>query len=162
SGSCADAAGNSASASYDFKYDLSELTVTATPSRAADSNDWYNHTLSVSFAGSGGTGLTCDAPETYDGPDTASAAGSGTCADGTGDAAKPYAGPDTAAPDAAGRCVDAAGNVGSASAAFSYDATAPAVTATAVREPNAAGWYKAPVAISFAGTDATSGGVICD
>src|SRR5262249_57758022 len=70
--------------------------------------------------------------------------------------------PDTAAGSLSGTCTDAAGNTGTALAQFKYDATAPTATATAARAPNANGWYRAPVGVSFSGTDATSGGVSCD
>jgi hypothetical protein len=36
------------------------------------------------------------------------------------------------------------------------DKTAPAVSASAERAPNATGWYNAPVTVSFSGTDGTS------
>ena len=49
------------------------------------------------------------------------------------------------------------GNAGSASLAVKYDATAPVATATASRLPNANGWYRAPLDVSFAATDAVSG-----
>jgi len=42
------------------------------------------------------------------------------------------------------------------------DATAPTVTATPGRAADHNGWYNSPVAVSFAGQDATSGGVSCD
>jgi hypothetical protein len=40
---------------------------------------------------------------------------------------------------------------------FSIDKTAPAVSAVPARPPDANGWYNRPVAVSFAGSDATSG-----
>ena len=43
-----------------------------------------------------------------------------------------------------------------------YDATAPVATATASRQPNANGWYRAPLDVSFAATDALSGPPTCD
>ena len=42
-----------------------------------------------------------------------------------------------------------------------YDATAPQVTATPARAPNAAGWYRAPLSVNLTGTDPVSGGVSC-
>jgi hypothetical protein len=41
------------------------------------------------------------------------------------------------------------------------DKTAPAVTATPARAPNAGGWYNAAVTVTFSGTDATSGIASC-
>ena len=42
------------------------------------------------------------------------------------------------------------------------DKTPPAVTATAQRPPNAAGWYKDPVNVTFTASDATSKGEACE
>jgi hypothetical protein len=102
SGSCVDAAGNSASASLTLRYDATPPAVTATPSRSPDANGWYNHALEVSFAGTdAGSGLAgCDAAKTYSGPDKA---------DGT----------------VAGSCRDNAGNTATASLPVRYDATPP-------------------------------------
>lgn len=56
---------------------------------------------------------------------------------------------------------DAAGNasaLGAAFQSFNIDATAPVVKYTkADRDPNAKGWYNAPVTATFTGTDALSG-----
>ena len=41
--------------------------------------------------------------------------------------------------------------------ALKYDATAPQATAAPSRAPNANGWFNAPLTVSFAATDATSG-----
>ncbi len=48
-----------------------------------------------------------------------------------------------------------------ASVGFKYDATAPAVTASPDRKPDGKGWYRKPLTVSFAGTDATSGIAAC-
>jgi hypothetical protein len=140
SGSCSDKAGNqSVSSSFALKYDATAPTVTAASSRAADANGWFNHSLSVSFSGTDGT------------------SGIASC-----DAAKSYAGPDTASTSLGGSCRDEAGNAASASLALKYDGTPPAASASAARAANAAGWYSAPVAISFTATDVTSGLASCD
>ena len=67
----------------------------------------------------------------------------------------------TSSPPLSGTCRDKAGNSNAASFALKYDATAPAASATPSRQPNAAGWYKAPLTVSFAATDATSGLASC-
>ena len=140
SGTCADKAGNQSPAgSFALKYDATAPAVTAASSRAADANGWFNHPLSVSFSGADGT------------------SGIASC-----DAAKSYAGPDTASTSLGGSCRDEAGNAASASLALKYDGTAPAATASASRAANAAGWYSAPVTVSFAATDVTSGLASCD
>jgi large repetitive protein len=138
-GSCADAAGNSASADFPFAYDDTDPSVAATASRPPDVDTWYNAPVSVSFDGTDAMsgGVTCDAPVDYAGPDSGTASVSGTCS-------------------------DAAGNAVPATLALAYDATPPTVTASASRAPDHNGWYNAPVAVSFSGTDGTSGGVSCD
>ena len=130
SGTCTDGAGNrSANATFAFAYDASApAQPTATAARAPESTGWYRSSLGVSFASSdvGPSGIaTCNAP-TYNGPDSAAAAVSGTC-------------------------TDRAGNVSpAATLVFKYDATAPLTNATPSRAPNGNGWYNAPFAISFA------------
>lgn len=52
---------------------------------------------------------------------------------------------------------DNAGNQGTGSVTVRLDKTAPAVTASADRPANGAGWYKDDVTVSFGATDALSG-----
>jgi hypothetical protein len=135
SGTCRDRAGNtSASSSFGFQYDETAPVVTATPSRSPDSNGWYNHALSVGFAGTDATsGIdSCVPAQSYSGPDSANASVSGSC-------------------------VDRAGNTGVRSFGLSYDGTGPVVTATPGRNPDSNGWYNHALTVSFSGTDATSG-----
>jgi large repetitive protein len=138
-GTCRDKAGNAGSGSFALKYDATPPQVTATPSRAPNANGWYRSSLSVTFAGTDAlSGLaSCPQPQSYAGPDTASAVVSGTC-------------------------LDNAGNGALASLPVKYDATAPAATPTPSRPPDANGWYNAPLAVGFAGTDATAGIESCD
>lgn len=126
--------GGTTTVSKTFKLDKTPPAVRATPGRAADTNGWYNHALSVSFSATDGTsGVdSCVAPKTYSGPDNGSASVSGSC-------------------------VDKAGNTGAASFALEYDSTAPAVTASAGRGPDANGWYNHALTVAFVGTDATAG-----
>ena len=107
--------------------------------RATDSNGWYNHSVSVGFAGSDATSgvATCTAAS-YGGPDSASAAVPGTCTDRAGNTGEPLA------------------------FGLKYDESGPNVTgAIPDRQPNANGWYNNSVSFDFAGTDATSGLADC-
>jgi hypothetical protein len=139
-GTCRDNAGNTGAGLFPLKYDVTAPQTSATPSRQPGPGGWYNAPLSVTFVGTDAT------------------SGIGGC-----DAARSYSGPDTAAVSLSGTCRDRAGNQSAAGAFdFKYDATAPQVTTAAGRAPNANGWYTAPVAVSFTGSDAMSGGVSCD
>jgi hypothetical protein len=138
SGTCRDQAGNITAKSFGLKYDATKPVVTATAGRNPDANGWYNHALTVSFAGSDGTsGLdSCAAPQSYSGPDNGSASVNGSC-------------------------LDNAGNLATASLPLKYDATGPNVAATPARGPDANGWYDRAVSVSFSGTDATAGVASC-
>jgi hypothetical protein len=138
SGVCTDQAGNTAAATFPLQYDSTAPTVVGSPTRSPDSDGWYNHAVTVGWAGS----------------DPAS--GIDSC---TG--ASTYSGPDTAGVTLAGTCTDKAGNSASNSFHLSYDATAPAVSARAERAPDHGGWYNHPVKIDFTGTDALSGVTSC-
>ena len=94
--------------SYTVHVETSSPTATATPSRAPDANGWYNAPVSFTFAGSSFSQIaSCTPSTTYAGPNTAGASVSGTCTDNAGK------------------------TVAVASAPFAYDATPPALTATA-------------------------------
>jgi hypothetical protein len=136
-GSCTDKAGNVGVGSLQLKYDSTPPASTATASRAADANGWYNHSLPVAFSGTDATSgvASCTSPN--------------------------YGGPDTASATVSGSCTDVAGNVGTATFAFKFDKTPPAVTPRPSRPPDSNGWYNHPVAVGFAGADATSGVAGC-
>jgi hypothetical protein len=137
---CTDVAGNvSAPKPTTFEYDATPPSVSPSPARAADANDWYNHAVAVSFSGSDSvSGLAGCTSATYSGPDSGSASVSGSC-------------------------TDKAGNTGSAPFGLKYDATPPAVTGeTPDRQPDANGFYNHKLTITFAGSDATSGIASCD
>ena len=128
SGSCTDRAGNTAPASASLNYDATAPTAVAAASRAPNGNGWYNAPLTVSFSQAAGD---------TSGPDGCTAA-------------VPYAGPDTASLSVPGTCTDRAGNASAAATAtIKYDATPPTALAAADRAPNANGWYRAPITISF-------------
>jgi len=139
-GTCSDKAANqSASSSFGLKYDATAPQVTTTPSRAVDSNGWYNHGLTVTFAGSDATSQlnACDAPKSYSGPDNANASVSGSC-------------------------TDKAGNTGSGAFGVKYDATDPQASAAPSRAPDANGWHNHGLSVNFSGSDVTSGIASCD
>ena len=93
--------------SYQLQVELSNPTASALLGRPPDSNGWYNHPVAVSFTGSAFSGIaSCSAPTTY-------------------------AGPDAAGVTIAGSCTDDAGKVANASLTLNYDATPPALTASA-------------------------------
>ena len=134
-GTCSDRAGNqSGTSAFGLKYDGTAPVANAAAGRPADANGWYNHSLTVSFTGSDATsGLqSCPAPKSYGGPDSSTAAVSGTCS-------------------------DQAGNSTVASLPFKYDATAPAATTTPARAPDVNDWYNQPVSIGFSASDTLSG-----
>jgi hypothetical protein len=108
--------------------------VTPGPSRSADSNGWYNHSLTIAWSGSDATsGIASCTSAGYSGPDSASVTRSGSCTDNAGNSSAQV------------------------SFGFKYDATAPGVGVAADRGPDANGWYNHPFSIAWSGSDATSG-----
>lgn len=138
-GTCTDAAGNtSAPAVTTLKYDATPPAVTAAPARDPDANGWYNHTVAITASG------------------TDPVSGIATCSSAS------YSGPDSSAASVKATCIDNAGNVSApAEATLKYDSTAPAVAAMVDGRPGARGWYRTPLKVTFAGTDATSGVASC-
>jgi hypothetical protein len=139
-GTCTDNAGNAASDTQtNINIDKTAPTVSVTPNRAADYNGWFNHTLAIGTHGTDTlSGIeSCSPDQTYDTPDTASAAVSGSC-------------------------TDKAGNTASDTVSFKFDKTAPSVTLSLARDADHNGWYNKPVGYSAAATDATSGVEGCD
>src|SRR5919108_222369 len=82
----AESDGGIATVSKTFKIDKTAPAASASPSRAADPNGWFNAPLSVSFAATDATSgnASCAAPKSYSGPDTASAVVTGGCTDNAG------------------------------------------------------------------------------
>src|SRR5207302_701900 len=73
-----------------------------------------------------------------------------------------YSTPDSANAALSATCTDQAGNSASASFPLKYDSTPPVADSAAPgRSPDANGWYRNPVALSWSGSDATSGPVSC-
>jgi len=92
---------------YFIQVEVSSPTATATPSRAPDSNGWYNHPVAGAVSATSFSGIASCTSTTYAGPNTTSATVTGTCTDNAGK------------------------TVTVTSAPFAYDATAPTLTATA-------------------------------
>src|SRR6266566_1704385 len=137
---CTDQAGNSATRSVPLKYDSMPPVFGSSPDRAPNANGWYRAPVTVTWNGSDKTsGLasgSCPSSATYSGPDSANAGPSVTC-------------------------TEQAGNSASTSFALKYDATPPVFAPTPDRGPNANGWYRSPVTVTWNGSDATSGIASC-
>ncbi len=69
---------------YAMHIELSSPTASGVPTRAPDSNGWYNHPVSVAFQGSSFSGIASCTSTTYSGPSSASASVTGTCTDNAG------------------------------------------------------------------------------
>jgi hypothetical protein len=116
------------------KIDKTPPTINHAFDPLANGNGWMNGDVKVTFscADAGGSGIaSCTAPQTVttEGKDQA----------------------------VTGTATDNAGNTATDPAKVSVDKTPPTITATADRAANAAGWYNADVAVSFACADALSG-----
>ena len=92
--------------SFPLHVEISTPSATATPDRPPDANGWYNHPVTVSFAGTAFSGIASCTP------------------------AQTFGGPATPGTTIAGTCTDNAGKVASASLPLSYDATPPALAAS--------------------------------
>ncbi len=141
SGTATDYAGNSASTSVSgINIDMTAPIASASALPAPNANGWNNTAVTVSFTGSDALsgGVICD-------PDVVL---SGEGADQS----------------ASGTCTDLAGNISlpATASGINIDVTAPIASASALPAPNANGWNNTAVTVHFEGTDALSGGVICD
>lgn len=129
--------GSFVGSSVTVRKDSSPPGVKAASSRGPDTNGWYTSPVSFTFTGDDG------------------ASGVASCTSGT------YGGPDGGDVTVSGSCTDNAGNTGSTSFKIKYDATAPTVTGTPSRKPDANGWYNHAVDVAFTGSDAGSGVAEC-
>jgi large repetitive protein len=138
SGSCTDVAGNSSSDSLLVKYDATPPTTTASPTPGPNARGWYNAPLRIDWNGSDLTsGIASCSPFTT------------------------YSGPDTSGLNRTGSCTDVAGNSSSNTFTIRYDTQPPVTTATPSPLPNAAGWHRTPLSLSWGGTDTRSGIDFC-
>jgi hypothetical protein len=137
-GTCKDLAGNTSNQSiYTVKYDATKATAAPSASPQPNQHGWHRAPLTVSFVGSdvmsGPDQASCTPPEGYPGPDTQGHAITGTCKDLAGNTSNP------------------------STYTVKYDTTRPTATPAPGPSPNAQGWHRAPLAVSFVGSDATSG-----
>jgi large repetitive protein len=134
-GFCTDKAGNRTDRTYTLRYDATAPGLTPNPEPNPNANGWHKAALTVSFPGTDAT------------------SGINTCSP-----ARPYNGPDTTSSSIDGFCTDKAGNRTDRTYALKFDATAPSIDGgTPSRVPNANGWYREPLTVTFRGTDPTSG-----
>ncbi|MFN8585006.1 MAG: hypothetical protein U0446_06770 [Dehalococcoidia bacterium] len=135
SGSCADLAGNTQSATaIHINIDRTKPSVTISPDRSPDSAAGYDHPVAFTASASdGGSGVAyCDPPESYSGPLSSSASVEMSCADN-------------------------AGNIGSATFEFKYvDSTPPVIGFTLSPSLPAGGWYSSNVTLIWSVTEAES------
>jgi hypothetical protein len=132
--------GGSAAKSARVRIDATAPAATAaSPARPPDAAGWFNHAVTVTWAGTDATSgiASCTSTE-YGGPDSLTASVAGTCRDRAGHESAPLP------------------------FALSYDATPPSVAgASADRGPEPNGWYRSPVDLVWRGTDATAGVAGC-
>src|SRR4029078_10219904 len=72
-----------------------------------------------------------------------------------------YGAPDTTGASKSGTCTDNAGNSSSAGLTIRYDSTPPPTTAAPSPAPNANGWLRSTVTVTWNGSDVTSGLASC-
>ena len=131
----ANGAGLRASASVVLKVDMTAPAIAGTRAPAANAFGWNNTDVAVSF----------------------------TCTDGLSGVSQ--CGPDLqvvttdgASQSRTATAIDLAGNVATATVGgISVDKTPPAIAAAPARSPNAKGWFKADVTVSFPSSDVLSG-----
>src|SRR5437870_4314806 len=121
-----------------IKYDSTPPVFAPSPDRGPNSSGWYRSPVTVTWNGSDKTSgiASCPSSATYSIPDSANAALSATC-------------------------TDQAGNSASVSFPLKYDASPPVFAPGPDRAPNANGWYRSPVTVSWNGSDKTSGIASC-
>jgi hypothetical protein len=122
-----------------IRIDRSAPSISHSQSPAANTHGWNNSAVTVTF--------TC--------ADQATLSGIATCAPPVTVSAD---GPDQAV---TGTATDNAGNTATDTAHVSIDTAAPTISGSADRAPNANGWYKADVVVSFSCGDALSGLASC-
>jgi hypothetical protein len=133
-----DKAGNTEdSQSTTIKIDKTAPSVTLTAQRVTDSHGWYNHAISWDISATDVTsGVLLYDPESK---------------------VVNYAGIDTTSGSVSASATDNAGNIGTGTASFKYDATAPTVTIVPDRSADHNGWYNHAINFKVGASDATSG-----
>lgn len=125
--------GLTAQASVVVRVDTTGPAVTAEPTSKPSQRGWYTQPLTVAFSGT----------------DAVSAISSCT-------AATPYSGPDTKSAALSGSCTNGAGLSTSATATFKYDSSAPDITPSVTGKLGANGWYTSDVSVQWAVSDPVS------
>jgi Glucodextranase, domain B/Carboxypeptidase regulatory-like domain len=136
-GQAVDRAGNTASASVTVNLDLTPPLISAIASPTPNGGRWNNSNVSVTFS----CNDTVSGISVCPSPVTVSGEGAGQIV--------------------SGQAVDIAGNTASASITVNIDKTPPSIAASISPAPNAAGWNKSNVAVSFACSDSSSGIAVC-
>ena len=135
-GTAVDRAGNEATTSVTVNIDKTRATIVATPSPVANADGWNRTDVLVTFTcNDSGSGVSCPAPVLV----TSEGAGQVITRSAT----------------------DRAGNTAQASVTLNVDKSAPVIAASATPAPNAAGWNRGDVVVSFACADSLSGVVTC-
>ena len=128
-GTATDVAGNTASASTTVSIDTLPPTITATALPASTPAGWNNSAVTVTFVctdtGSGVASCPDPVVVTTEGADQ----------------------------QVTGTATDNVGHTASTTATVSIDTTAPTITAATDRPPDSAGWYNAPVTVTFTCAD---------
>jgi hypothetical protein len=147
-GTATDNAGNTATASVaTTPADTTAPVITAAVSPAPNAAGWNRADAIVTFTctdepgGSGVASCVADGTSPASASRTVSAETAGVLVSGTG--------------------TDRAGNTATTSTTVKLDKTAPTITASRDRAPNAAGWYDHDVTVSFQCADALSGVQAC-
>ncbi len=132
-GSAADNAGNTTSATATVNIDKTAPTITGAPDRAANGAGWYSDDVTVSFEGEDGlSGI-----DTVTGPQHLGE-GADQSVDGT--------------------ATDNAGNAATTTVSgINVDKTAPSLSAAPTTSPNTNGWYNTDVTQTWSADDALSG-----
>ncbi len=128
--------GGATAASQSVKRDATPPVTAVVAAPLPDAFGWNNTPVAVTYSGTDATsGVAACSPATILSIEGANlAAGAGSCTDNAGNSSTTVSGP-----------------------AVSIDRTAPLVTASLNATANAAGWFRAPVTVTFTGTDALSG-----
>ena len=119
------------------RIDTTAPTITSSKAPPANGAGWNKTNVTVTFTcGDSGSGIaSCTSPQNV------TSEGAGQTVSGT--------------------ALDNAGNTALTSTTVSIDKTPPTIVGTLNGTPNSAGWFKAPVAASFACSDALSGVASC-